>query len=1139
MSQFTFLQREWPDVYEAANTAANAVHPQPRTACFYARRALELAVMWAYKNDSALHLPYQDNISALIHEPSFKTVAGDAVFTKARLIIKLGNQAAHSNRAIPQPDAIAAVRELFHVMYWLAHTYGRLSRPESGLTFDPNLLPKNVAVPAQTVDQLQKLQDDLHAKDEKLADLLKDKESLDAELTRLRTEVAAAKAAATAKPDTHDYTEEQTRDFYIDLLLKEVGWPLTQERDREFPVTGMPNNTKEGFVDYVLWGDDGKPLGLVEAKKTRRDPRVGQQQAKLYADCLEKQFGQRPVIFYSNGYTHWVWDDAQYPPRQVQGFYSKSELQLAIQRRATRKPLGEVEINPDIVERFYQTRAIRRVAESFEKDHQRKSLLVMATGAGKTRTVIALADLLICGNWVKNVLFLADRVALVNQAEGAFKRHLPNASPVNLVKERNTDGRIYLSTYPTMMGLIDEMRDGHRRFGPGYFDLIVIDEAHRSVFQKYKAIFDYFDSLLVGLTATPKDEVDRNTYTLFDLEDGVPTDTYDLAEAVRDGFLVPAKSVSVALKFPRQGIIYNDLSEEEKEQWDETEWDDPTGIPTSVNPEAINKWLFNEDTVDKALKHLMTQGQCVAGGDRLGKTIIFAKSQQHAEFIEQRFNINYPHLKGHFARVITFKTEYAQSLIDDFTIKSKDPHMAISVDMLDTGIDVPEVVNLVFFKPVWSKTKFWQMVGRGTRLCKDLFGPGQDKKFFYIFDFCMNLEFFSQEPDVTDGAAGESLAKRLFKARLEVMEQLDKYRLKPGESIAAGGIAELTEDPLSDAEVRRGVGYRLHREVSAMNVDNFVVRPKRQWVERFSKSDAWVNPLAEQDRSDLAHEVAGLPTELDPEDEEAKMFDLLMLNLQLAVLRVEASFDRLKRKVVTIAEALEEKSAIPMVAKQMELIQQIQADDWWQDVTIPMLETVRRRLRDLVKFIDKSSRSIIYTNFEDELGGAKEVELPGLMAGIDYDKFRDKAQRFLRAHQDHITIHKLRMNQPITPSDLAELERMLAESGVGGAVEMARAKEESHGLGLFVRSLVGMDREAAKQALSGFLNNKSLNANQIEFVNLVVNHLTEHGVMTPAQLYEAPFTDVAPKGPDGIFAAAQINDLVDALARIREAAVAG
>ena len=459
----------------------------------------------------------------------------------------------------------------------------------------------------------------------------------------------------------------------------------------------------------------------------------------------------------------------RYPPRQIGGFYKRDELELIVQRRTGRKKLGSEAINRKIVGRPYQHRAIRNVARSFEQDGERKALLVMATGSGKTRTVIALVDLLMRASWVKRVLFLADRIALVNQAAGAFKAHLPDSAPVNLVTERTSEGRMFISTYATMMNLIDGKQEGRAKFGPGHFDLIVIDEAHRSVYQRFRAIFEYFDSFLVGLTATPKDEIDKNTYSLFDLEDGVPTDAYSLDEAVADGWLVPPKAISVPLKIVRSGLRYDDLSDEEKDQWDMLEWGEDE-IPDSVEAAEVNKRLFNEDTVDRVIAHLMQNGLKVEGGDRLGKTIIFAKNQDHAYFIEKRFNIAYPALAGHFARVITYKTgAYAQTLIDDFSNKTKDPHIAISVDMLDTGIDVPEVVNLVFFKQVRSKTKFWQMMGRGTRLCKDLFGPGRHKEFFRVFDYCQNLEFFGANPELKEASAAKSLSERLFAARIDLV----------------------------------------------------------------------------------------------------------------------------------------------------------------------------------------------------------------------------------------------------------------------------------------------------------------------------------------------------------------------------------
>jgi len=1120
MSQFTFLQAEFFLIYDSARKAALAVHTDPRTACFYARRALELTVNWIYTYDNSLNLPYQDNLSTLIHEPTFKNLVGEAVFKKAQVIIKLGNYAVHSSEEIPINDAINAVRELFHVAYWLVRTYGRSSKVESGLTFNPDALPKTGAIPKQTIQQLQKLETELRDKDEKLSTLLADKNALNEEIAQLRVQIAVAKKANTNQPDTHNYSESQTRDLFIDLLLKEVGWALDQPNNREFEVTGMPNPSGKGFIDYVLWGDDGKPLAIVEAKRTQKDPSVGQQQAKLYADCLETQFNQRPIIFYSNGYEHWLWDDTNYPPRQVQGFYKKAELELLIQRRTTRKSLAQATINSTIVERYYQTRAIRRITEAFEKDRERKTLVVMATGAGKTRTAIALVEMLMRCNWVKRALFLADRLALVNQAINVFKKHLPDAAPVNLVNEKDTEGRVFASTYPTMMGLIDDTRDGQRRFGAGHFDLIIIDEAHRSVFQKYRNIFNYFDSLLLGLTATPKDEIDRNTYGLFDLEKGVPTDAYQLEDAVKDGFLVDVKGISVPLKFQREGITYAELSEDEQEEWDSVEWDEEGNIPNRVEAEALNKWLFNKDTVDKVLEHLMTRWLKVAGGDRLGKTIIFAKNQDHADFIAERFDVNYPHLKGHFARVITFKTAYAQSLIDSFSNKEKEPHIAISVDMLDTGIDVPEVVNLVLFKLVRSKTKFWQMLGRGTRLCPDLFGPGQHKQFFYLFDYCQNLEFFQHNPDTSDGAIAKSLSKRLFTSRLELIGGLDKIDKK-----------------IDNLELRREVSNLLQTEVAAMNIENFIVRPKRRLVEKYSKPEAWES-LSNEDLSELSQEVAGLPSQLATEAEESKRFDILVLNLQLAILRSEPVFERLRDQLQSIAGLLEEKSTIPSVVAHLPLIQEVQTDEWWQDVTLLMLELLRKQLRGLVKLIDKQKRKVVITDFEDEMGEEIIFELPGFTASDNFEKFRAKARAFLRSRQNDMVIFKLRTNKQLTSSDLSELEKILADSGVGEAEDIIRAKEEAKGLGLFVRSLVGLEREVAKQELAQFLTDKTLNSNQVEFINMIVNYLTEYGVMDAAILYQSPFTDIAPQGPDGLFKSSQVDELVILLEEVYCRAVA-
>lgn len=1128
MSQFAFLSDEFPALYAPARKAEQEALTNPRSACFHARVTLEIALVWMFRSDKALKQPYQDNLNALVHDPSLTALTGPAIVAKAKIIKDRGNQAAHDAKPPSASEAVTVVRELFHVCYWIARTYARSNKPDPALTFDISKLEKTLTIGASTVNQIKSLSEN-HAKAlaaQKAAEAAQQaseagRAELEAQITALRAEIAATKAANQAHPDTHDYNEAATRDAYIDLLLTEAGWPLDQPRDREFRVAGMPNSAAEGFVDYVLWGDDGKPLALIEAKRTKTNALAGQQQAKLYADCLEAQFGRRPVIFCSNGYEHWIWDDQMYPPRPIAGFLKKDELVLLHQRRATRKPLDTVDVDESIVGRFYQGRAIRRVGEAFEAK-QRRALLVMATGSGKTRTVIALIDQLMKANWVKRVLFLADRVALVKQAHGAFKTHLPSAPSANLLQSHDPSqnnhatARVCLSTYPTMMGLIDQMKGGEKRFGPGHFDLIVIDEAHRSVYRKYRAIFDYFDGLLVGLTATPRDEIDRDTYSLFQLERGVPTDSYDLEDAVNDGYLVPPRGISVPLRFQREGITYDRLTDEEKDAWDALEWSDEGETPDHVDANDLNKWLFNIDTVDKVLAHLLTHGIKVAGGDRLGKTIVFAKNSAHARFIVERFDLNYPHLKGSFAALIDYSVTYAQSLIDDFSQPEKAPHIAVSVDMLDTGIDVPDVVNLVFFKIVRSRTKFWQMVGRGTRLRPNLFGPDADKQEFLIFDYCQNLEFFGENPDRREPAGAAPIGERLFIARLDLMIALTDAKYE-------GDLGRLLRD-------------RLHEEVAAMNVENFIVRPHRRDVEAFQTRTAW-EALDANAQDALATRIAGLPSAFRDDNLPAKQFDLLALGAQLALLRGEATFARAQSRIRDVASALEALSNIPLVAHQMPLILEIQTDEFWADITVDLLDEIRRKLRLLVELIEARQRKVVITDFEDEIGVGQTVTLPQVGAGVDKALFRRKARRFIEKHKDHIALIKLRRADQLTRQDIAELERMFLEEGVVDASGLLEAVG-GVGLGVFLRSLTGLDRATAKAAFSDFNSGHALNANQTEFVNLIIDSLAESGIVDPGMFYESPFTDLDDMGIAGVFRTDQTHELLAIIRRVNDAAVA-
>ena len=943
-------------------------------------------------------------------------------------------------------------------------------------------------------------------------------------LRNLQTRILEKKRRTESIPiGAYNWSEKKTRDLIIDTLLLEAGWHLEDDKDREYRVEHMAPDDGVGFVDYVLWDGD-RPLALVEAKRTSISPHAGQTQAKLYAACLQRDTGTRPIIFCSNGIETWLLNEGiENAPRKVQGFLTRDELERLHTQVELKESLSGVGasllVNDKIAGREYQEDAIHAICRSFATG-KREALVVMATGAGKTRTVIGLVDLLQRANCAKRVLFLADRTSLVHQAVNAFKAHLPNANPINLITDGNSEGRIYASTYQTMVGKINEFTpEGVRRYGIRYFDLVIVDEAHRSVYRKYRGIFEYFDSLLVGLTATPKSEVDRNTYSLFGIRDSQPTYEYSLKQAIIAGYLVKPKAIEVPLKFMREGIKYSELSEDEKEHWDELDWGDAAdgGVispPTEVEATELNRYLFNTDTVDKALAYLMLHGLKVAGGDRLGKTIVFAQNQAHANFIYDRFILNYPKLHGgEFAAVITHAVNHAQQLIDKFTVLHDNPHIAISVDMLDTGIDVPSCVNLVFFKLVRSKTKFLQMLGRGTRLCPGLFGADHDKTHFVVFDLCGNVKYFNENIEKESGGSGMSLGQRAFEMRAHVLRQL---------AVGSGEHSALAE--------------ALSEIVNGMDLNNFLVKPHLDLVAKYRTPSAWEKLPSQEQLSALAR----LPSPAAQEDEDIKRFDIMMMRIQLRVLAGK-DIRRHRMGIVRTVELLEGLNKIPAVDREMVLIQDLQSPDWWNDVTYGMLEAARRRLRLFMPLIEKRQKHFMITSITDELGEGGIVEMPdffGTGQDAEYDRFLNETRAFLNQRREMEPVSRVYRGKVLESSDIGELWKMFEDAGIGSSTMIERASTEHNGLGIFVRSQVGLDRDAVASRFTRWSFGQEYDAKQIQFVALLVEEFIARGIVHVDRVYEDPYRSIDVNGPDSLFEGRRqdLNDLFQIIEALNSSA---
>ena len=1065
MTNFDFLKSDprFASFAEVAGNAEKILHIDLAASALNCRRALELAVKWMYSVDADLRMPYQDTLAVLISTREFRDLVDDSLMARIDYIRRIGNQAAHGDRRLDLKKVELCIENLFYFMDFVACCYDRHYQEPH---FDPDLLNLTTEealsfVTEKTVD---------------LQQLMEENQALRDELTATRAEQRQA-----YNPKPLDATEYETRKLYIDAMLEDAGWIEGKDWQNEVELGGMPNHSAVGFADYVLYGDDGRPLAVIEAKKTCKDPAVGRQQAALYANILEEKYGRRPVIFLTNGFDTRI-EDNVYPERRVAAFYSKRDLEKLFNLQTIRTSLKNVDVDKNIAGRYYQDAAVKAVCNSLE-ENRRKALVVMATGSGKTRTVIALCKVLLNHSWIKNILFLADRNSLVTQAKRSFVNMLPDLSVTNLCEDKeNYSAHCVFSTYQTMMNCIDNIKDEQGKlFTCGHFDLVICDEAHRSIYNKYQDIFNYFDAPLVGLTATPKDEIDKNTYEVFELNGGEPTYGYDLAQAVKDGYLVDFLSVETSLKFLEEGISYDELSDEDKAAYEET-FEDDGNLPELISSAALNEWVFNEDTIRQVLHILMTNGLKINYGEKLGKTIIFAKNHKHAEKIHEIFNREYPQLKG-YAKVIDNKINYAQTAIDEFSDPNKLPQIAISVDMLDTGIDVPEVLNLVFFKKVMSKAKFWQMIGRGTRLCEGLL-DGEDKKKFYIFDFCGNFEFFR----MSKGKPSKnqmSLQSAIFSLKAEIIFKLQDLAYQTDE------LQAFRESLVNDL---------LHK-VQELNKENFAVRQHLRHVEKFSISDSYLS-LSNQDLYDIKNELAPLILP-DNDDPKALRFDALMYGIELCYLNGKM-LGRRKKDLMKNVAAIASVANIPEINAQSELIDKILHTDYVERGSINDFEHIREKLRDLMKYIPY--RSITYTtNFADEVLSMewKDSELEN----DDLQNYKEKVEFYIRQHQDSGVIAKLRGNIPLTKEDVSELEELLWKQL--GSKEDYEKQCGNKPLGAFVRSIVGMDMNAAKEAFSEYLNDVNLDERQIYFVNQIVEYIVQNGMITDMSvLQSAPFTNM-------------------------------
>ncbi len=1117
---FEFLRPKWPELAGLGGFAEAYAHSDPLGAISKLRTFCEQIVEWIH-HDQRLPKPFRANLSDLLENQPFRDVIPEVVLSKLHALRKEGNNAVHGNKG-DSTIALRLTREAYNVGRWFYVNYaaGNVSDcpefaepPKGGIEGIEQRREKRAILERITAQeaQMQKLLADLEQERSRAQQA-----EATAEERRAALDAALRSKEALAAVDPLSFNEAETRIYLIDQMLADEGWNVgkgsadTDEVKKEYPVSHQPTESGEGAADYVLIDDNGKPLAVIEAKKTSEDPQKGRTQARIYADGLEKQHGQRPVIFFTNGYDLWIWNDAAGEPwRKLYGFYSKDSLQHLIFQRTQKQPVTKISPNPVIAGRMYQIEAVRQVVERFS-EKKRKALIVQATGTGKTRVAISLSDAMIRAGWAKRVLFLCDRRELRKQANNAFKEFLPSEprTYVTGASAGDTDHRIYLSTYPAMMKVYES-------FDVGFFDLIIADESHRSLYNRYRQLFGYFDCYQVGLTATPVDFVSHNTFDIFDCEDQDPTANYTYEEAInhQPPYLVPFEVDTHTTQFLRAGIKYSKMTPEQRQQLEEDE-----EVPEAIEYEQgeVDKIVYNKDTNRHILRNLMDNGIRVADGSRVGKTIVFARSMKHARLLEELFNTEmFPQYGGNFCQVIVSDDPRAESLIDDFkgVGNNSDLTIAISVDMLDTGVDVPEVVNLVFAKPVYSYVKFWQMIGRGTRLCKNLFGADQDKTHFQIFDHWGNFERFEQGYKKAEPTRIKSLAETVFNARLDL----------------AAAALEKQKSAAFDLAVTL-----IGKDIAALPANSISIREKWKQVQSVGR-DEILRDFDAATKATLEQDIAPLMQWIDiTRQEEAWKFDRLIARAQIELMRGSSKFDDLRDEIVNIVSSL--RINLSQVKVKLPVIERVKSSEFWDEVTVHDLEEIRNELRGIIQFrkfdIVQPIEPKIIDVKEDESQIERKRHKVRLdhLDGLDMAAYRNRVTNVLQGIIDQSeTLQKIKQGQPVSENDLEDLCSLVLTQEPGLDLhDLEDYFPQARGLDRAIRGIIGMDALAVHERFTVFVQaHPNLASHQIKFLDLLQNHIAKYGSIDIAQLYEPPFTTLHNDGPDGLFDEPLVDELLD------------